>query len=62
MSDNTNSATAGNDKYYLEDRERWESLGLDWQGWNATIEKILRQRAAASNAGQQENSEESVPG
>jgi hypothetical protein len=62
MSDNTNSATAGSDKYYLEDRERWESLGLDWEGWNKTIEKILRQRAVASTAGQQEKSEESVPG
>ena len=45
MSDNTNSATAGSDKYYLEDRERWESLGLDWEGWN--IHKIGKVGAKA---------------
>ena len=62
MSDKTDSATAGSDKYYLEDKERWESLGLDWEGWNATIEKILRQRAVAGTARRQEKSEETIPG
>lgn len=62
MSDETDSATAGSDKYYLEDRERWESLGFDWRGWNATIERILQQRAAVRGGRQQEDSGEIIPG
>ena len=61
MTDKTDSATADSDKYYLEDRERWENLGFDWQGWNATIEKIL-QHWAVSTGGQQGDSGESLPG
>jgi hypothetical protein len=49
MRDTTDIADAGIDKFYLEDRERWENLGLDWEGWNATIEKI-RQRQQAEDA------------
>ncbi len=55
MSDEFESATADSDKYYLEDRERWESLGFDWEGWNATIAKILQQQTVASTGGQQGN-------
>jgi hypothetical protein len=62
MNDKTDSAAAGSDKYYLEDRERWESLGFDWAGWNATIEKILRRRAAASTKRRQQPPGEGVPG
>ena len=62
MSDKTDTATAGSDKYFLEDRERWESLGFDWQGWNATIAKILQQRSVASNDRQRELFEENIPG
>jgi len=62
MNDETDSASADSDKYYLEDRERWESLGFDWQGWNATIEKILRQCAAVSTGRQQGDSGEGIPG
>jgi hypothetical protein len=62
MSNKTDTATAGSDKYFLEDWERWESLGFDWQGWNATIAKILQQKAAANSEMQQENSGEGIPG
>jgi len=62
MSDKTDSASVGSDKYFLEDRERWESLGFDWEGWNATIAKILQQRTAANSDRPPENSGESVPG
>ena len=62
MNDKTDAATAGSAKYYLEDPERWESLGFDWAGWNATIEKILQRRATKSTDRQPESSGESVPG
>ena len=62
MSNKTDSATVGSDKYFLEDWERWESLGFDWQGWNATIAKILQQRSKARTGEQQDNSEESITG
>lgn len=62
MSDKTDTATAGSDKYFLEDWERWESLGFDWQGWNATIAKILQQRSVASTDRQREIFEENIPG
>jgi len=50
MSDTNDMIDAGIDKYYLEDRERWENLGFDWQGWNATIEKIMQRQQAADAA------------
>jgi hypothetical protein len=62
MNDKTDSAAAGSDKYYLEDRERWEKLGFDWAGWNATIEKILRQRAKKSAERRRQPPGEGVPG
>ena len=62
MSDKTDHATESSARYYLEDPERWESLGFDWAGWNATIEKILRRRTAKSAERRQEPPGEGVPG
>ncbi len=50
MRETTDMAEAGIDRFYLEDRERWEDLGFDWQGWNATIEKILQRQQAQDAA------------
>lgn len=50
MSNMTDTTARGNDRYLLEDEERWESLGFDVESWNATVKKILRkQTLAASN-------------
>ena len=53
MSEMTNTAAEGSDKYFLQEQERWESLGFDWEGWNATVEKILQQKSATSPLGQE---------
>jgi len=53
MSDMINNSAQSNDKYFLEDRERWEELEFDWESWNATVEKILQQQSAASPSEQQ---------
>ena len=53
MSEMTNTATEGNDKYFLQERERWENLGFDWEGWNATVAKILQQKSATGPVGQE---------
>lgn len=62
MSDKTDSATESSAKYYLEDPERWEKLGFDWAGWNATIAKILKRRAAKSAERRQKPPGKVVPG
>ena len=49
MSDITNTSTESSDTYFLEDRERWEKLGFDWESWNRTVEKILQQQSATSS-------------
>ena len=53
MNEITNTTAESSDKYFLEDQERWEKLGLDWQSWNRTVEKILQQQSAASSSGQE---------
>jgi hypothetical protein len=53
MSDMTNTSAESSDKYFLQDRERWDNLGFDWKSWNATVEKILQQQSA-TNSNKQE--------
>jgi hypothetical protein len=48
MSEIINTAVDDSDKYFLQERELWENLGFDWEGWNATVEKILQQKSAMS--------------
>lgn len=48
IDDMTNTSTMSNDKYFLQEQELWESLGFDWKGWNATVEKILQQKSPMS--------------
>jgi hypothetical protein len=47
MSDITNTIEQSSDKYFLEEQELWDNLGFDWEGWNATVEKILQQQSEA---------------
>ena len=49
MTDIINTSAEGSDKYLLEEQELWENLGFDWEGWNATVEKILQQQSAANS-------------
>jgi hypothetical protein len=44
----TNLSKESSGKYFLEERELWESLEFDWKDWNATVEKILQQKSAES--------------
>lgn len=48
MSEMTDSAAERGDKYFLQEQERWENLGLDWEGWNTTVAKILQQKSTAN--------------
>jgi hypothetical protein len=48
MSEMTDSSADNSDSYFLQDQERWEELEFDWESWNATVEKILQQKLAAS--------------
>jgi hypothetical protein len=48
ISEMINSAVNDSDKYFLQEQELWENLGFDWEGWNATVEKILQQKSAMS--------------
>ena len=36
MNNMMDTATESGDKYFLQEQELWESLGFDWEGWNAT--------------------------
>jgi hypothetical protein len=47
MSNITKPSAENNGNYFLEEPERWEALGIDWQDWNATVEKILQRQATA---------------
>jgi hypothetical protein len=49
MSDITNTTAESSDKYFLEEQELWDNLGFDWEGWNATVEKILQQQSASNS-------------
>jgi hypothetical protein len=49
MSDITNTTAENSDKYFLEEQELWDNLGFDWEGWNATVEKILQQKSAMNS-------------
>lgn len=51
MNNMTNKSANRSDKYFLEDQERWESLGFDWESWNATVTKILRKQTVMSSGG-----------
>ena len=44
INDTMDASTESGDKYFLQEQEIWESLGFDWEGWNATVEKILQQK------------------
>ena len=48
MSEISNTAVDDSDKYFLQEQELWENLGFDWEGWNATVEKILQHKSAMS--------------
>ena len=48
MSEMTTAAAEGSDKYFLQEQERWENLGFDWEGWNTTVAKILQQKSATN--------------
>ena len=49
MTDMTNTKAESSDKYFLEEQELWDNLGFDWEGWNATVEKILQQKSAMNS-------------
>jgi hypothetical protein len=53
MSEIINTVVDDGDNYLLHDQERWEKLGFDWEGWNATVVKILQQKSATSPVGQE---------
>jgi hypothetical protein len=53
MSEIINTAVDDSNKYLLHDQERWENLEFDWEGWNATVAKILQQKSAANPFGQE---------
>jgi hypothetical protein len=46
MSDMTTLSEESRTRFFLEERELWESLEFDWEDWNATVEKILQQQSA----------------
>ena len=48
MTDTTNTTAESSDKYFLEEQELWDNLGFDWEGWNATVAKILQQKSSAN--------------
>jgi len=48
MSDMTTSSEENSTRFFLQERELWESLEFDWQDWNATVEKILQQQSEQS--------------
>jgi len=50
MSNMANTSAKNNDRYYLEDQERWENLGFDWESWNATVRTILRKQTVMSSS------------
>lgn len=45
MSDMTTSPEENSARFFLQERELWESLEFDWEDWNATVEKILQQQS-----------------
>jgi hypothetical protein len=53
MSEIINTEVDDSDRYFLQQQEHWENLGFDWEGWNATVAKILQQKSAASPLGQE---------
>ena len=53
INDMTNTSTRSNDDYFLQEQELWENLGLDWEGWNATVAKILQRKSAMSPSEQE---------
>jgi hypothetical protein len=53
MSEIINTAIDDSDSYFLQERELWENLGLDWEGWNTTVEKILQHKSAMSRPGKE---------
>jgi hypothetical protein len=53
MSNMTNTNAESNDKYFLEEQELWDNLGFDWEGWNATVEKILQQQSVTNSLKQE---------
>jgi hypothetical protein len=55
MNDMTNTTAEANDSYFLEEQELWENLGFDWEGWNATVEKILKQQSATDQVRQEQS-------
>ena len=52
MSDMTNSPEESSARFFLQERELWESLEFDWKDWNATVEKILQRQSDESPQGQ----------
>ena len=54
MNDMTNTTAKASDSYFLEEQELWENLGFDWEGWNATVEKILQQQSATNQVRQEQ--------
>jgi hypothetical protein len=48
MSDMTTSSAESSARFFLQERELWESLEFDWEDWNTTVEKILQQQSAQS--------------
>ena len=55
INDMKNTTAEANDSYFLEEQELWENLGFDWEGWNATVEKILKQQSATSQVRQEQS-------
>ena len=53
MSETINTTVDDSDRYLLHDQEHWEKLGFDWEGWNATVEKILQHKSALSRLGKE---------
>ena len=49
MNEMNNTIARSSDKYFLEEQELWDNLGFDWEGWNATVEKILQQQSASNS-------------
>jgi hypothetical protein len=51
MSDITKTTAESSDdnKYFLEEQELWDNLGFDWEGWNASVEKILYQQSVMNS-------------
>jgi hypothetical protein len=46
MSNINNSRVEDDDRFFLEEQELWENLGFDWEGWNESVEKVLKLQAA----------------